>query len=604
MSTEPHAAPDERRLLLLLDGLGESVVGLSADGRIVAFNRPAVLHLGIAHDAVIGRALVDVFPRAADLLPRIEQVRATGQPARFEAPCFARPETVIEIHLAASGDLTVLSFHDLAGAGQTRAALRESRVRLEIATAAAELGVWEFNLDTGRMMYSKRARTILGLPADGPVTLRRLRRLTHPDDRRRTALAARRAVDPKLRERAGSEFRIFRPSDGEMRWVSVHGQVVFARRPEGIRATRYIGTLQDITERHRAEAAIRASETRLRLALDAGRMAVWAYDLATQAIESSPELNRILGFPADAQPTLAEIDACYLPGEQERIRTIAREALARGERHFQAEYGWLRPDRAQSWLQLRAEIQLDAAGRPATVLGVLLDVTERKQAEARQQTLIHELNHRVKNILAAVQSLARQSFRGTGSSAEMREAFEARIQAFSRAHDVLTRQNWTGASLQGVVAEVTAPYREGGTRFSIEGPPLWLPPPLALTLSMALHELTTNALKYGALSVAGGTVSIGWRDVDRETGRGFVLVWQERGGPAVTAPTRRGFGTRLLGQGLSTDMGGGIDLAFLLDGVVCTITAPLPSSSAELAFSAGGGGDAQAEHRPPGTPAP
>jgi PAS domain S-box-containing protein len=225
----------------------------------------------------------------------------------------------------------------------------------------------------------------------------------------------------------------------------------------------------DVTEAKRVEAALRESETRLRLALDAGRLAVWESNSAEGRIMTSPELNRLLGFPPDASPSTEEIRARYYPGDREQIAAIAREALARGERYAEGELRVVLPDGTIRWLLLRAELQPDAEGRIGKTVGVALDITERKRAEEHQRLLLNELNHRVKNTLATVQSIAAQTLRNAGTTDEARSALESRLFALSRAHDVLTRENWEGAGLREIVREAIAPYRGPGTSGSRSG---------------------------------------------------------------------------------------------------------------------------------------
>jgi two-component sensor histidine kinase len=213
------------------------------------------------------------------------------------------------------------------------------------------------------------------------------------------------------------------------------------------------------------------------------------------------------------------------------------------------------------------------AGETIGFVKVLRDRTEQRRAEEHQELLINELNHRVKNTLTTVQSLANQTLKGDHASAETRETFEGRLFALARAHDVLTREKWEGAELREVLAEVVAPYlRQGPERVTMEGPPLLLSPSATLALAMAIHELATNAGKYGALTVPSGSVRISWAvNADGQ----FHLRWQESGGPAVSAPARKGFGTRLIERNLAQTLGARVDLVYEPTGVVCTIRTPL-----------------------------
>ncbi len=200
-----------------------------------------------------------------------------------------------------------------------------------------------------------------------------------------------------------------------------------------------------------------------------------------------------------------------------------------------------------------------------------IDVTELRQAEERRQLLLNELNHRVKNTLATVQSIAAQTFRDK-VDAELRELFEARLRALAKAHDVLNRESWHGADLQEVVLNAVASSLDRKDRFDIAGPPLRLPPKMVVPLTMALHELCANASRYGALSVAGGQVSIRWRmstDPDR-----VVLRWVEQGGPPVELPKAKGFGSRLLEQGLAHELQASVKLEYPRSGVVFQLELP------------------------------
>ena len=202
-------------------------------------------------------------------------------------------------------------------------------------------------------------------------------------------------------------------------------------------------------------------------------------------------------------------------------------------------------------------------------------VAERRAAD-HQRLLIDELNHRVKNTLATVQSIATQTLRNAETTAQAYEGLETRLLALSRAHDVLTRESWEGADLVEVVAQAVAPYREAdGGRFRIEGPSVRINPRMSLALAMAFQELATNAVKYGALSTAEGTVEIAWSVLDAAASPRLSLHWGEHGGPPVKAPRRRGFGSRLIERNLARDLDGRVEIAFAETGVVCTVDAPI-----------------------------
>jgi len=232
----------------------------------------------------------------------------------------------------------------------------------------------------------------------------------------------------------------------------------------------------------------------------------------------------------------------------------------------------MRPDRV---VELRI-VPMRGGGVAIT----LTDITERKSADARQRLLVNELNHRVKNSLATVQAIAAQSLRGDDVSPEARERFMARLMALARANDVLVAETWTGASLAAVAAEMAKPHGDR-ERFTIGGPDLHLAPETATAMALGLHELATNAAKYGALSTPEGHVSLTWAvDGDGEARR-LRLTWREAGGPKVRAPAARGFGSRLIERGLAQALKAEVRLTYESAGVVFTLAAPLNESLSE-----------------------
>lgn len=340
----------------------------------------------------------------------------------------------------------------------------------------------------------------------------------------------------------------------------------------------YLKILRDRTRaraeaeaREASEAALRESEARLHLALEAGRMAVWETDGAITSITPSPEIGRLLGFPPGHLPTTDEIRARYLPGEAVRVRANAFAAMARKDRHLQDEIKVRRQDSGDlRTLLLRVEAIYLPDGTPSRLLGVAIDITEQKRAEERQRLLLEEMAHRIKNTLTVVQAMASLALRRATSLVDAEAALSARLKALAAAHDVLTADNWEGAGLAEVARGATGAHG-APERFRIVGPPVRLSPDATLALSLALQELATNAVKYGALSNDGGVVEIGWSATD---GR-LKLVWRERGGPAVTPTECEGFGARLLERVVEHDLGGRVVRIWDPAGLICEIEAPL-----------------------------
>jgi two-component sensor histidine kinase len=206
------------------------------------------------------------------------------------------------------------------------------------------------------------------------------------------------------------------------------------------------------------------------------------------------------------------------------------------------------------------------------------DITEQRRAHERQALLMNELNHRVKNTLAAVQAIVAQGLRGAGVADEVRDGIESRLIALSRSHDLLTRERWQSASLADLVGLALEPYRSNAgqqPRYSLQGPQVRLRPNPVLALGMAFHELATNAAKYGALSMAGGHVEVSWSLVPSAPDQRLHLRWRECGGPPVQPPQRKGFGSRLLERGLAQELDGAVHLDYTPGGLVCEIEMPV-----------------------------
>jgi two-component sensor histidine kinase len=217
---------------------------------------------------------------------------------------------------------------------------------------------------------------------------------------------------------------------------------------------------------------------------------------------------------------------------------------------------------------------IDFEGKVGGVLVVCKDVTPEHRAREALNLINEELKHRVKNTLTVLGAVATQTFRDAASKNDLIK-YQARLAAFGRAQDLLTAANWASAPLQDVISTALTPYRTGDGRFTVSGPRLIVKSRQALALSLAIHELATNALKYGALTVASGHVSITWTSGDQESEPKFVFVWQEFGGPPTSEPAVVGFGSRLISRVLQDDFGGSVEVSYGSSGLICRLTAPL-----------------------------
>ena len=333
---------------------------------------------------------------------------------------------------------------------------------------------------------------------------------------------------------------------------------------------------RDITEKRREQIRLEESDHRLRLALSVARMAIYDVSLLGEGAANVINSREIFGADFDGI-NAAEANTILLSivHESDRPRLTAswqRSALQLGP--FSDEFRVVKPSGEMLWIEARGEVLPDATGAPARWLGTNSDVTHRKRTEQQIRLISRELTHRVKNVLTVVQGLAGQSARHATTVDAFLEAFSARLQGMSASHDLLLATNWSGVQLNQLVEAQLKPF--GGSdsrRVTISGEDgIILKTDILQALGLAFHELATNAVKYGALSVEGGRVDVNWV-VDPEGL--FRLWWRETGGPPVKEPRRKGFGHVLTVRSLASVVGGKVDISFDKRGIVWMVEAPL-----------------------------
>jgi PAS domain S-box-containing protein len=331
------------------------------------------------------------------------------------------------------------------------------------------------------------------------------------------------------------------------------------------------------TERAQHEAILAASEMRLQDALAVGAAVIFDWDWRTGQVLRSDNAAQILGGePADAKSFLGRVD----PDDLKRM-TALLSTLNRDNSTYSIAYRFRRFDGPEIWLQETAKAEFDPAGKIAGVKGMAVDITERRRAEEHQKLLIAELDHRVKNVLARVLAVVDSTRQRGGSVDEFIRSYKGRIQSLASIHTTLSQTGWRGADLTTLVNQQLAPY-VADANTTIAGPDIQLSPTAAQALAMVLYELVTNAVKYGALSIPGGQVTMSWeRQLNGRASPTLSFVWREFGGPPVAAPTQRGYGTDLIRNLIPHELGGSVDLAFASDGACCKIAFPLEPASAE-----------------------
>lgn len=342
----------------------------------------------------------------------------------------------------------------------------------------------------------------------------------------------------------------------------------------GLLAKAFNDLMDDVAERQHA---LQVSEQRARLALEAGHMGTWWYDPRNGAGGWSSQTARLLGLsPAKTESTMEEWKKIVHSEDVERVFENIREAIgSRGE--YEDEFRIRRPNGTIRWINSKGRVSYDAHKKPSYFVGILQDITERKHADEQQRFFLDELNHRVKNTLTTVQSIAAQTLRSAGNSAQFKEAFEGRLLALSKTHNLLTRKSWREADLREIAEQELAPYRKANDeRIVIDGPKVDLPSHYAINLGLVLHELVTNAAKYGALSVASGHLELSWTVAQIPNRPPQLRIrWVESGGPVVQPPKRQGFGSRLIRRSIEGELGGYMVLNFEATGVSYDISVPL-----------------------------
>lgn len=456
------------------------------------------------------------------------------------------------------------------------ATLHKVQDQLHLAVAATDLGIFDYDLITGDLGWDARVCTVFGLPPDAPVSYEVFLAGLHPDDRDWVDRAVRAALEPTGDGTYDVVYRTVGLTDGVERWISASGQAFFAQG----RPVRFIGTVRDITESRRAEQTLRETEERYRLAARATNDAIWDWNLGTDHIRWNEAVRTLFGYATEEVGASGAWWKAHIhPDDRERVKASIHAVIEEGGEHWSEEYRFLRADGSYATILDRGYVLRDESGKAVRMIGAMLDITARKRAEEHQRLLTAELQHRVKNTLAMVQAIASQTLRGATDLDEAREAFAARLISLGRAHDILTQASWTAAPIADVVEGALSVHRQTDpSRIRVTGPNVLLGAKPALSLALALHELATNAAKYGALSSEGGAVDLRWHVVHEGEQPRFCLTWSEQGGPPILSqPTRRGFGSRLIERSFASEVGGEVKLNYAPTGLVCRLEAPLAS---------------------------
>jgi PAS domain S-box-containing protein len=517
------------------------------------------LYAGAAEQAAIEYRVRHEDGSWVDVVDRSYLVRdAAGRPARL---------------IGVTSDVTARK--------RAEAALVARDAEFREAQRLAHIGSWRWDAATDATTGSDELYRIYGLdPAAGPFPdFRAQRGVLYPaEDWERIDAAVRRAVETG----AGYELdvRAFR-GGAEPIWVTTRCEVL--RGGDG-RVVGLRGTVQDITERKVAEERLAAERARFEAIVETVPAGILVAEAPSGRITyGNRRVEEVLRHPIFETPGVEQYgrwagfhpDGRPVEGREWPLaRALAGETV-RGE-----EYVYQRGDGTRAWVRASGAPIRGRDGAVAGALVSLYDVDLEKRAEEQRELLLHELSHRVKNILAVVQAIAAQTAARSATVADLLDAFRGRLRALSVAHELLTAEGWRGADLASLAGSTLGPY-VGDGRVRLGLPRASLDPAVAQTLSLALHELATNAAKHGALSAPGGRVTLDGAAEGLDGGRRLAVVWREEGGPPVEErPAVRGFGTTLLTRAIAHQHRGRVELDWRREGLVCRIELPLPPGRA------------------------
>lgn len=438
-------------------------------------------------------------------------------------------------------------------------ALRRSEERLRSMIEHTTVGVVQADLEGRLSFVNPGFCDMVGYTEEELLALT-LQDITHPQDLPANMTQVRNmSVDGKS---FVMEKRYIR-KDGTPIWVSNH---ISAVKDQDGKVREAVAVVVDITARRRALEA----ERRLAAIISSSQDAILAIDLNMVITDWNGGAEQVYGYTAEE--VLGRSVSILIPEDRVDEERRIIERIKAGE--LVEPHDTVRRHRSGREVEVSLSVSpiYDAQGRIVGASKNARDISARMEAERTKNVLIAELNHRVKNVLATVTAIARQTF-GKATDLELASAtFEARLQSLARAHDLLTHGDWQSASLKRLVSDAAAPY--SSNRFQIEGPEISAPPKLVIALALIMHELSTNAAKYGALSTDTGRVSVSWA-VAGTKGQKLLLDWVESGGPRVAPPTRKGFGSRLIQGLLSSESGGHVAIVYEPAGLRCHIEASL-----------------------------
>ena len=454
---------------------------------------------------------------------------------------------------------------------QDRERLRISDERFALATNAAKIGVWDWEPLSGRVVWNEQQAALFGRSLDEfDGTIGAWSSMIVPDDRVKVQEDCEKFFAQQLGEFEFG-YRVVRP-DGQLRHICAIARAFYEQNEP----VRVVGTCTDITERTVSRQALADSERRLQATYESAGVGISEVDTTGRYLRTNSAWTKLTGRAVEDYAGKTFFD--FIDNPLDRVETKALfDKVVKGELgSFTRQRSYTRTNGKVWWAEITTSAVRDDKNRFLYAVRVSQNITERRQQEEEERLLMGELNHRVKNTLATIQSLFRQSLKATDSLDAFEESFLGRLHALEATHAVLMKTNWAGgASLADVLRAELAPFHgEKSLRWTGFGPPIILNTSAAVYLGLILHELATNAVKYGSLGNDGGQLNVMWHLYEEAKGAEYLrITWTESDGPAVVAPGKPGFGSKLL-QSISRQFGGQVAHTYDPTGVEAVIEIP------------------------------
>ena len=552
----------------ILESMDEAFYAVDRDWRFIYINGGAERFWGRRRQDLLGRNMLEVFPTFPGSEPHSAHVRAMESGTRLRIETISTVTKLpVELNLQPTVWGLAVYFRDITDRRRIESDLKARDAILTLAERTAGVGVWDVDLDTNLVRGTPQFFRIMGLPPETGVTpIETMRKLRHPDDAEKLVqgfVAARDSGE----EDYEAEYRIVRP-DGETRWIFGRGKVI---RDDTGRPNRYAGVDIDITDRRRAEEAVE----RLASIVESSDDAIIGKDLNGTIRSWNAGATRLFGYrPEDI---VGKPITLLFPEDRldEETNIIAR--VSRGGRVTPYETIRKRQDGSLVEVSLSVSPIRDAGGRVVGASKIARDITARKRTENQRKLLLSEMHHRVKNLFALTFGIITISARSATSAEQLAESIRERVGALARAHEITLQSidelgdlSARPATLAELVDTIFVPHTDPQRpdRISIVGPEVVVGAKAFANIALLLHELATNAAKYGSLSRVDGQIRISWT-IDEKVAH---IRWEEQGGPRVSGPPEaEGFGTRLLEATVVGQLGGSITREWRPEGLTLSL---------------------------------